>query len=385
MEAIEKALVAIDIENLLEIRLTNPWTGAIKEEKITIRRISLKGDEKYQIESFRGPQAFHQNIEKTELRAHMVSLGKNYRSWYVKLKTKNLHYRISKKKKVLVQEEKAQNQADFAHDREKNYILKEGMPIDFLIYLGIMNEKGQVFKDRRDKFKQLNSYLVFIDTVLKHFPADKPLKIVDFGCGKSYLTFSLYYYLKEKGYEQLQLIGLDLKEEVIRKCNQMARDLRLDDLTFLKGDIRNYQDENIDMVISLHACDTATDYAIYQSILWRAKVLMMVPCCQHEVAGQLPQEAFGLMLKHGILKEKFAALLTDAIRAEIIRCAGYEVDVMEFIDMAHTPKNILIRGILTKPQKDFVPSEALNRLLSDYGVNPTLFSLMKEVQLLKNL
>jgi len=181
------------------------------------------------------------------------------------------------------------------------------------------------------------------------------VRILDFGSGKSYLTFALYHYLRiEKGLD-IKVTGLDLKKEVIEECSRIAQDLGYDDLEFLVGDINDYNDEtSVDMVVTLHACDVATDMALARAVKWGAKVILSVPCCQHELFSQINSPALDVMLQHGLIKERFAALATDSIRAELLSLVGYEAQLLEFIDMEHTPKNILIRAYLTgrKPSAD---------------------------------
>jgi len=170
--------------------------------------------------------------------------------------------------------------------------------------------------------------------------------ILDFGCGKSYLTFAMYHYLKELKAYPVRIIGLDLKADVIAHCNELAQKYGYSGLQFLVGDIAQYEGvDAVDMVVTLHACDTATDYALDKAVKWGAKVILSVPCCQHELNQQIENELLQPVLKYGLIKERMAALLTDALRAEILESKGYQVQILEFIDMEHTPKNILIRGV----------------------------------------
>ena len=236
-----------------------------------------------------------------------------------------------------------------AHNRVKQYILKEGVPVPFLIDLGVMNGQGKIVHARYDKFRQINRFLEFIEDILPQLNKNKENVIIDFGCGKSYLTFAMYYYLKEvKGYP-VRIIGLDLKEDVIRHCSDLAVRYGYEKLSFTCGDIASYEGvDHVDMVVTLHACDLATDYALEKAVGWGAKVILSVPCCQHELNRQIHNPVLQPVLEYGLLKERMAALYTDGIRAKVLEYRGYNTQILEFIDMEHTPKNILLRAVLRK-------------------------------------
>ncbi len=210
-----------------------------------------------------------------------------------------------------------------------------------------MNARGEVYNVKKDKFRQINRFLEMINDVLPHFDLATPLKVIDFGCGKAYLTFALYHFLRITKNYQVHLIGIDLKQDVIHSCQELAKTLGYqEDLCFIHEDIEHYQaQEEIDLVVSLHACDTATDAALEKAIRWQSKVILSVPCCQHELSQQIQQDLLRPLLKHGILKERFAALTTDAVRAQLLEVLGYHAQILEFIDVEHTPKNLLIRAI----------------------------------------
>ena len=235
---------------------------------------------------------------------------------------------------------------DLSHNRKKEYIIREDIPCDFLIRLGVMNEKGKVYAKKYDKFKQINRFLEMVEDIVPNLETTKTINIIDFGCGKSYLTFALYYYLVDILNLDVNIIGLDLKEDVINFCNEIAEDLNYNKLKFVHGDIVDFQGgEDVDMVVTLHACDTATDAALVKAINWDAQIILSVPCCQHEFYNKIQSPVLEPMLKHGIIKEKLASLVTDSLRANVLEVLGYEVQLLEFIDMEHTPKNILIRAI----------------------------------------
>lgn len=245
-----------------------------------------------------------------------------------------------------------------SQNRRKNYILAEGRPVPFLVRLGIMTAEGKVVSSKYDKFRQINRFLEFVDDVLPDVLSKKrsrndesPLGIVDFGSGKSYLTFAVHYFLTEIKSLPCRIFGLDLKKDVIDYCSRLAGELGLENLLFAAGDIADFdEDKNPDIVITLHACDTATDYALDYSVRHGAKAILSVPCCQHEINSQLTQKSakgtdFEIFSKYGLIKEKFSALLTDALRGDLLEQCGYKVQMLEFIDDSATPKNILIRAV----------------------------------------
>lgn len=261
-----------------------------------------------------------------------------------------------------------------AHNRVKQYILKENIPVPFLVDLGVMNKEGRIITQKYDKFRQINRFLEFIQDILPRLDQQREVTILDFGCGKSYLTFAMYYYLRElKGYD-VNIIGLDLKTDVIEKCNHLAVKYGYGKLHFYQGDIADYEGvSSVDMVVTLHACDTATDYALAKAVEWGAKIILSVPCCQHEVNRQIKNEVLEPVLKYGILKERVAALMTDGIRANLLESMGYETQILEFIDMEHTPKNLLIRAVKTGKPKDM---KSTVQLMKELHINPTLERLL---------
>ena len=261
------------------------------------------------------------------------------------------------------------------HNRKKQYILEEGTMVPFLRDLGVMTEEGKIVRTKFDKFRQINRFLEFIEDILPQLDKGREVTILDFGCGKSYLTFAMYYYLHELKQYDIRIIGLDLKTEVIRHCNELSKKYGYEKLTFLEGDIADYEGvDRVDMVVTLHACDTATDYALAKAVGWHAKVILSVPCCQHEINGQIANDVLKPILKHGLLKERFSAIVTDALRAEYLEREGYEVQVLEFIDMEHTPKNILIRAIdIGKKGKN---SKRIKDCEAFLNVEPTLGRLL---------
>ena len=321
--------------------------------KVRIRQIELKGSVCYQASSTVGTKVLHSNYSREEVIAYVEqSLQEGgFSQLQVQGRCKDGSILVSKKGKVTVKVKEHQAKEPvqiLAHNRVKQYILKEGTPVPFLVDLGVMNKEGKIHRPAYDKFKQINRFLEFIEDVLPELPKDREVTILDFGCGKSYLTFAIYYYLHElKGYD-IRIIGLDLKTDVIYACNQLAKKYGYRKLKFMEGNIADYTgSDEVDMVVTLHACDTATDFALAKAVGWKAKVILSVPCCQHEVNRQIANETLAPLFSYGLIKERMAALVTDAMRAEYLKREGYDTQILEFIDMEHTPKNILIRAIYT--------------------------------------
>ncbi|MEK5256849.1 SAM-dependent methyltransferase [Paenibacillus sp. FSL F4-0125] len=317
--------------------------------KVQVKPIELKGKLHYQFASYIGTKVEHRNVP-AELAAEEMTLlfGETFRQGLLCTVEADYQVLISKKFKVsiLTKSPTKKEEPDLAHNRRKRYVLEDGDPVPFLVELGIMNREGKVLAKRYDKFRQINRFLEMVEDVLADLPTGRPLTIVDFGCGKSYLTFALYHYLTVRKKRDLNIIGLDLKADVIEHCNELAAKIGYDHLKFLVGDIAEYNElDQVDMVITLHACDTATDAALEKAVRWGASVILSVPCCQHELFAQIENEVMSPMLSHGILKERFSALATDAIRAKLLDMMGYSSQLLEFIDLENTPKNILIRAV----------------------------------------
>lgn len=352
-------------------------------KKIDIRLVTIKGKEQYQISSYTDKQVFQSNIDKALL------LGKLMEIFPSKMKQMNIFttegeysFKLSKKGKLLKSENKNNKTKLSVHEgqnRVKNYILKEGIQCPPLVDMGIFTKDGKVVKSMYDKYKQINRFVEMVDDVLKDDDSEV-LNIIDFGCGKSYLTFVLYYYLVEIKNKRTNIIGLDLKADVIDKCNKAAEKYGYDRLHFELGDINGYSsDMPVDMVVTLHACDTATDYALYNAVEWNAKYILSVPCCQHEVNKQIKSNSLAPMMKYGIIKERMAALVTDALRGNMLEYKGYKTQLLEFVDMAHSPKNILIRAVKGNVSGD-KKQKALNEactMCEELGIEPTIYKLLK--------
>lgn len=359
--------------------LSNPRTRE-GWSKVKARPVLIKEERMIHLEMFRGNQAFHQNVGMVEAGEAIAGLMESMKQ--MQLETTEALYTvlISKKGKVTVKrkiQKKEPIPADISHNRRKQYILREGVPVPFLTDLGVMTEEGKVIKSRFDKFRQINRFLEFIEDILPQLERGREVTILDFGCGKSYLTFAMYYYLHElKGYD-VRIIGLDLKSDVIRRCNELSEKYGYGKLRFLEGNIADYTGvEKVDMVVTLHACDTATDFALAKAVRWDAKVILSVPCCQHELNAQMKNDVLGPVMKYGLLKERFAALVTDGLRAQYLEREGYDAQILEFIDMEHTPKNILIRAVKTGRKGE--NQDTIDICEEFLHVSPTLGRLLDE-------
>ncbi|RCX13914.1 methyltransferase family protein [Fontibacillus phaseoli] len=331
--------------------------------KTVIKPVMLKGALHYQFAYHYSNKVLHENIPAASLRDELMKLfEESFRQGLLFTADADYQVLISKKYKVsILTKSPTKKPGNLMHNRSKQYILEEGKPVPFLVRLGIMNPEGKVLAKKYDKFRQINRFLEMVQDALPHLPEGRPLTIVDFGCGKSYLTFALYHYLSVEMRRELKVVGLDLKSDVIEHCGMLAKDLQYQNLRFLVGDIADYDELNkVDMVVTLHACDTATDAALEKAVRWGASVILSVPCCQHELFGQVNSPVLDPLLSHGILKERFSALATDAIRAKLLDIMGYKTQLLEFIDMEHTPKNILIRAVKAK-------ATDTNRLWQEYS------------------
>ena len=377
----------MELSELLNSALTGELSGItisnVKNsdlgEKIKIRPVLLKDQLKFQVTFYRGTKVIHKNYEKKELLTDIpLWLGEYFKQMQAEYGDMQASVLVSKKGKVTIKTKRTgcKKQAVLEHNRKKKYILEEGKPVPFLVDLGVMSQNGKIIHAKYDKFKQINRYLEFVDDILEQLPKDREVTIVDFGCGKSYLTFALYYFLRELNGYQVSIIGLDLKEDVIEHCNKLSKKYGYQDkLKFYVGDIAGYNAlKSVDMVVTLHACDTATDYALAKAVGWGAQVILSVPCCQHEVNKQLQNDMLAPVLKYGLIKERMAALMTDAIRAQLLEEQGYQVQVMKFIDMEHTPKNILIRAVKDKKTGR---NQKLDNCMKELHVQPTLSGLLE--------
>ena len=366
-------------EDFIDMVISGAKSGDVT--KIKVRPVLVKGRLMFQVTKYVGTQVFHAN-ETGEALSHQLAreVFEHFKQIQIRSKASTISILISKKGQVTIKRKKTvQTEAApvLEHNRKKAYILEEGRPVPFLIDLGVMTEEGRIINKRYDKYRQINRFLEFIEDILPQLDKDRELTIIDFGCGKSYLTFAMYYYMKVlKGYD-IRVIGLDLKADVIRHCNELSRKYGYDKLEFLHGDIAGFEGvDQVDMVVTLHACDTATDYALYKAVLWNARVILSVPCCQHELNGQIASEEMQGMLQSGLIKERFAALATDSLRAMLLESVGYKTQILEFIDMEHTPKNILLRGICKNGVHSCQLDDDYKNLKNLIHAKPTLEKLL---------
>ena len=373
-------------ETLIRVILSNPSSkdGVIK---ICARPMLKNKSLLFQIEEYTKTQVFHKNLTAGDASTYLTgklssdtsSQTASFKNALVETKSFTANVLVSKKGTITIKKKMnaspKQTKISLSHNRKKKYILEEGIPVPFLIDLGVMTQNGSIINAHYDKFRQINRFLEYIEDILPSLPTGRELRILDFGCGKSYLTFAIYYYLKVlKGYP-VRITGLDLKEDVSRHCNELAVKYGYDKLEFLCGDIAYYDGcSQVDMVVTLHACDTATDYALAKAVGWGAKVILSVPCCQHELNKQMKNDLLSPVLHYGILKERMAALITDGLRAQILEANGYRTQILEFIDMAHTPKNLLIRAVYNGHCAD--NKAQIDELLAAFDVNPTLYRLL---------
>lgn len=344
----------------------------------------LKKEKNYQIEKYTQKQVFHENLDKEELEVYLLQeLGTHFfqmNVWNAKVEYQMM---ISKKGKVHIIEKNCTKTApkeQTGHNRKKKYLIPEGEMIEPLVDMGIFTKEGKIVHSMYDKYRQINRFVELVDDAVKNRELTY-LNIIDFGCGKSYLTFILYHYFTNVRKIPVHMTGLDLKEDVIEKCNRAAKKYGYENLHFELGDICGYQSsEQVDMVITLHACDTATDYALYHAVRWNTDMIFSVPCCQHELNSQMQSEDYSILTRYGLIKERTAALMTDAIRANLLEACGYKTDILEFVDFAHTPKNLLIRAKkkpVSKDQKEKRIRE-VERLMQEYHLQPTFYQLLKE-------
>lgn len=372
------------IDEMLKDDLKKAVFSDIRQKDYPYKKITVLRKQKgFQAEKYTEKQVFHDNISEKELAAYFEMLfDEGFRQANFWGEVFEYSMKISKKGKLFFNKKQRKTvvKASIEHNRKKNYLLEEGSVIPPLVDMGIFTKEGKIVNSMQDKYRQINKFIEIIDDAIEKSGLSS-LHIIDFGCGKSYLTFIVYYYLTEVKKIEVSMTGLDLKADVIKKCNEAAEKYHYDRLHFEVGDINGYKTEKpVDMVITLHACDTATDYALFNAICWGAKMIISVPCCQHELCHQMESDTFSILTRYGIIKERTAALMTDAIRGNLLEACGYKTQLLEFVDLSHTPKNILIRGVKTnvlKKHRQERLSEA-EALMKEFHLTPTLWKLLKE-------
>ena len=356
--------------------------------KIKVRPVMIRDSLYFQVSRYTDKQVFHENMTAEDALETLSGwILHDFRQAQIRMQDEMVTVLVSKKGKATVKSKKAAciETQNLEHNRKKRYIIGEGTAVPFMIDLGVMTESGKIIRTRYDKYRQINRFLEFIEDILPELPTDRTVHIIDFGCGKSYLTFAMYYYLKVLKHYDIRITGLDLKQKVIEDCQALADQYGYDGLQFLCGDIADYNGtDEVDMVVTLHACDTATDYALYKAVKWHASVILSVPCCQHELNRKMQCETLSGAFQYGLIKERTAALMTDAMRGQLLEMKGYKTQLLEFIDMEHTPKNILIRGVKSK---GLLPKAARKQQMENYqkcrdffGAELTLEKLFKGME-----
>lgn len=359
----------------VKLIFSNARKKSLPYRKVTIRPILLQCQLMFQAEYQYEKKVIQENLSPEDaLETCMELVVNDFKQVNIFTEEADIQILASKPAKPrIISKAGTMKQENLDHNHAKNYIIPDGTPCDFLIRLGVMDKKGKVFQKHYSKFRQINRYLEILDDVFDALPKDldRPLRIIDFGCGKAYLTFALYHYLKVLKNLNVEIIGLDLKEDVIDFCNKVAQDLHYDELKFLMGDIADYTNDHADMVVTLHACDTATDYALINAVKWNTKVILSVPCCQHELFSQIDNDLHLPMYKHGILKERFTELLTDGLRGLKLEARGYDVAMIEFTSLEHTARNIMIKAIKARDGSEKAERE-YQQLKEFYNVDPTI-------------
>lgn len=356
--------------------------------KIKVRPVMIRDSLYFQVSRYTDKQVFHENMTAEDALETLSGwILHDFRQAQIRMQDEMVTVLVSKKGKATIKSKKAAciETQNLEHNRKKQYIIKEGTAVPFMIDLGVMTESGKIIRTRYDKYRQINRFLEFIEDILPELPTDRTVHIIDFGCGKSYLTFAMYYYLKVLKHYDIRITGLDLKQKVIEDCQALADRYGYDGLQFLCGDIADYNGtDEVDMVVTLHACDIATDYALYKAVKWHASVILSVPCCQHELNRKMQCETLSGAFQYGLIKERTAALMTDAMSGQLLEMKGYKTQLLEFIDMEHTPKNILIRGVKSK---GLLPKAAKKQQMENYqkcrdffGAELTLEKLFKEME-----
>lgn len=372
---------------------SRPRASGSTETRVDVRPVLMRSGLRFQFSTQAGAQQLHRNLPAEAAAAELWRLASEvYRDVRLVTATGVWEARFSKKNACFLQQQTPAQSgvpADAAvtdtaaaaavalptraagHNRERDYLIPDGQPCPFLIQTGVMTASGQVRARQYHKFRQINRYLEFVHAAVQRLPGEQPLQIVDFGCGKSYLTFATHYLLTQILQRPCHITGLDRRSDVVDTCRQIAEALQLQDIEFRIGQIADYQPPaGVDLAISLHACDTATDDALHQAIRWGSRIILAVPCCQHELASRIQVAAMPVMLQHGILKERFSALATDAVRAAVLNAVGYDAQVMEFIDLEHTAKNLLIRAVRSETPPE-LSATATGTPAAEHAGNPS--------------
>lgn len=362
----------INFNETEKIIVSNSKTPDYK--KVSVTKVIIKDKIMLKHELLTKTQSFVKNYSFEEIKSVLEDDMHNFNQIEIWTTTTYYAYKITSKGKILSNKKMVQTSIETKNiNKEKNYIIKEGMIIPALIDLGVMNSEGKIIKSHYDKYRQINKYLEILDKTIGY---EDHLNIVDFGCGKSYLTFVVYYYLVNIKHIDVNIIGLDLKANVIDTCNMIRDKYGYKNLNFINKDIALFNEfDHIDLIMTLHACDTATDFALYHAIRLKCKYILSVPCCQKEINKQLDKTTFNIINKYGLLKERFSSILTDSIRANILEYYGYRVNVGEFVDFDASPKNVLIKAVKTSSSVNPKIKEEIDDILKKYNIKQTLYEL----------
>ena len=381
LEQLEQRLAGIfDEGELIRMIFSAKRRKSLEYNKVVIRPVKLSGKMMFQAEYTFDKKVTHENLSADDALARALDLVQSdFKQVNIFTASEDIQILASKPEKARITTKPATRaMPTLEHNRTKQYVIPDGVPCDFLIRLGVMDADGKVIQRHYSKFRQINRYLEIVEDVFPSLPKDKKLKIIDFGCGKAYLTFALYYDLRILHSRDVEIIGLDLKKDVINFCSKIAADLHYDGLQFLMGDIADYTEDHADMVVTLHACDTATDYALINAVSWGAPVILSVPCCQHELFSQIKNDLHQPMLKYGILKDRLTEYLTDGLRGLKLEAAGYDVALIEFTSLEHTARNIMIKAVKAgaPDSAHAARAQAQYEALRDvYQVHPTIDQL----------
>jgi len=376
---LDELTAVISDKNFSRLIISSPRASSNIYKKIVAAPILIKDKTLVQFSFYAAGKVVHHNLAGAEIRSKLEEICElGYKQWEVECGANSFKLLVGKKgnyKKIA--EPKEATPIDYSHNRTKNHILKDGEANDLLIRLELMSKNGKVYADKQRKFRQINKFLEVLAKVAPHVKNDA--HILDFGCGKSYLSFALYHYFNFMLGKNVTVTGLDLKADVIAHCNERAIDLGYDNLKFHCGDIKDFESfSDLDMVVTLHACDTATDYALAHAVNKGAKVILSVPCCQHELFGQIDNVLFTPILKHGALKEQFSSLLTDALRGQLLEALGYDVSIMEFASYEDTAKNLMIRAVLARDEVCLDRLEKYRGLATEFGAEPLFYGLVRD-------
>lgn len=367
----------IETESINKIIISNKRKASENINKITLKPFSGKDGIYYQVSEFDEKQVYHKNFYDIETAwEYILNFFQNYKNIVIFTDKYDYNILIGKKGNITIKKNVPTSKNTISeHNKKKNYIIPDNKPCDFLFKLGIMTEEGKVKAQKYDKFVQINKFLEIVSDVCDELPKDREISIVDFGCGKSYITFALYYYFNFVKSRKVHIIGVDLKEKVIEDCRRIAQEIGYKKMDFVCGDIKDYYNKDIDMVVSLHACDTATDMALIKAVEWKSKVIISVPCCHHELFSQIKSNTLEPMIRYGVLKDKVATIVTDTLRSLALEINGYDVSVIEFTPLEHTAKNVMIRAILSGKINPLARKK-YEELKEFWNVNPTADKLV---------